>query len=98
TPRSRTASKAASRMRDRVVERASVAMALNADQSSGGEPDVTLVPLPSHCQTRASAAGWTRRSIARLATPMELPEELSSRPPRQPGQEPSATLTLDAYR
>jgi len=29
---------------------------------------------------------------------MELPEELSSRPPRQPGQEPSATLTLDAYR
>jgi transcription elongation factor GreA len=28
---------------------------------------------------------------------MELPEELASRPPRQPGQEPSATLTLDAY-
>jgi transcription elongation factor GreA len=28
---------------------------------------------------------------------MQLPEELASRPPRQPGQEPSATLTLDAY-
>jgi transcription elongation factor GreA len=28
---------------------------------------------------------------------MELPEELATRPPRQPGQQPSATLTLDAY-
>jgi transcription elongation factor GreA len=28
---------------------------------------------------------------------MELPEELASRPPRKPGSEPSATLTLDAY-
>jgi transcription elongation factor GreA len=28
---------------------------------------------------------------------MELPEELASRPPRKPGTEPSATLTLDAY-
>jgi len=28
---------------------------------------------------------------------MKLPEELASRPPRQPGQQPSATLTLDAY-
>lgn len=28
---------------------------------------------------------------------MDLPEEFSSRPPRKPGQEPSATLTLDAY-
>jgi transcription elongation factor GreA len=28
---------------------------------------------------------------------MELPEELASRPPRQPGQQPTATLTLDAY-
>jgi transcription elongation factor GreA len=27
----------------------------------------------------------------------ELPEELRSRPPRRPGQEPTATLTLDAY-
>jgi transcription elongation factor GreA len=27
----------------------------------------------------------------------ELPPELASRPPRKPGQEPSATLTLDAY-
>ena len=26
-----------------------------------------------------------------------LPEELRSRPPRKPGQEPTATLTLDAY-
>jgi transcription elongation factor GreA len=29
---------------------------------------------------------------------MNLPEELSNRPPRKPGQEPSAELTLDAYR
>ena len=28
---------------------------------------------------------------------MELPEELASRPPRQRGQEPTATLTLEAY-
>ncbi len=28
---------------------------------------------------------------------MELPEELASRPPRKPGVEPTATLTLDAY-
>ncbi len=28
----------------------------------------------------------------------DLPEELASRPPRKPGQEPTATLTLDAYR
>jgi transcription elongation factor GreA len=28
----------------------------------------------------------------------ELPEELRSRPPRRPGQEPTATLTLDAYQ
>ncbi len=28
---------------------------------------------------------------------MELPEELASRPPRTPGHEPTATLTLDAY-
>jgi len=28
---------------------------------------------------------------------MELPEELATRPPRKPGQEPTATLTLDAY-
>ena len=28
---------------------------------------------------------------------MELPEELASRPPRKEGQQPSATLTLDAY-
>ena len=29
---------------------------------------------------------------------MDLPEELASRPPRKPGHEPTATLTLDAYR
>jgi transcription elongation factor GreA len=28
---------------------------------------------------------------------MELPQELASRPPRQQGQQPTATLTLDAY-
>jgi transcription elongation factor GreA len=28
----------------------------------------------------------------------ELPDELASRPPRKPGQEPTAVLTLDAYR
>ena len=28
---------------------------------------------------------------------MELPEELASRPPRKSGQQPSATLTLEAY-
>ncbi|HEX6329735.1 MAG TPA: transcription elongation factor GreA [Actinomycetota bacterium] len=28
---------------------------------------------------------------------MELPEELASRPPRKPGIEPTAALTLDAY-
>ena len=28
---------------------------------------------------------------------MELPDELASRPPRKPGHEPTATLTLDAY-
>jgi transcription elongation factor GreA len=28
---------------------------------------------------------------------VELPEELRSRPPRKPGHEPTATLTLDAY-
>jgi transcription elongation factor GreA len=28
---------------------------------------------------------------------MELPEELASRPPRKPGLEPTAALTLDAY-
>ncbi len=27
----------------------------------------------------------------------DLPEELRNRPPRKPGQEPTATLTLDAY-
>jgi len=27
----------------------------------------------------------------------ELPKELRTRPPRKPGQEPTATLTLDAY-
>jgi len=27
----------------------------------------------------------------------ELPEELKSRPPRKPGQEPTASLTLEAY-
>jgi len=29
---------------------------------------------------------------------VDLPEELRNRPERRPGQEPSATLTLDAYR
>lgn len=29
---------------------------------------------------------------------MDLPPELADRPPRKPGQEPSAALTLDAYR
>lgn len=29
---------------------------------------------------------------------VELPEELRNRPPRPAGQEPTATLTLDAYR
>jgi transcription elongation factor GreA len=29
---------------------------------------------------------------------MELPEELAGRPPRKPGHEPTAVLTLDAYR
>jgi transcription elongation factor GreA len=29
---------------------------------------------------------------------MELPEELASRPPRPPGEQPTATLTIDAYR
>jgi transcription elongation factor GreA len=28
---------------------------------------------------------------------MDLPEELASRPPRKPGQESTATITLDAY-
>jgi transcription elongation factor GreA len=28
----------------------------------------------------------------------DLPEELASRPPRKPGQQATATLTLDAYR
>ncbi len=28
---------------------------------------------------------------------VELPEELANRPARKPGQEPTATLTLDAY-
>lgn len=28
---------------------------------------------------------------------MELPEELANRPPRKPGTEPTATLTLEAY-
>jgi len=28
---------------------------------------------------------------------MDLPEELANRPPRKAGQEPTATLTLDAY-
>jgi transcription elongation factor GreA len=28
---------------------------------------------------------------------MSLPEELANRPPRQPGHEPTASLTLDAY-
>lgn len=28
---------------------------------------------------------------------MELPEELAKRPPRKPGTEPTATLTLEAY-
>ncbi len=30
--------------------------------------------------------------------PMDIPEELANRPPRTSGHEPSATLTLDAYR
>jgi transcription elongation factor GreA len=29
---------------------------------------------------------------------MELPEELAARPARKPGQKPTATLTLDAYK
>jgi transcription elongation factor GreA len=29
---------------------------------------------------------------------MELPEELAGRPPRKPGHEPTATLTLEAYQ
>ncbi len=29
---------------------------------------------------------------------MDLPEELANRPPRKPSQEPTATLTLDAYK
>ena len=29
---------------------------------------------------------------------MDLPEEIASRPQRKPGQEPSATLTLEAYK
>jgi transcription elongation factor GreA len=39
------------------------------------------------------------RAPALLDSPfsMELPEELASRPPRQPGHEPSASLTLQAY-
>src|SRR5512144_3235770 len=28
---------------------------------------------------------------------MDLPEELANRPPRKPGIEPTATITLDAY-
>jgi len=27
----------------------------------------------------------------------ELPEELKARPPRKPGQRPTASLTLEAY-
>ena len=35
--------------------------------------------------------------IGRLAGLMELPEELANRPARKSGQQPTSTLTLDAY-
>jgi transcription elongation factor GreA len=38
------------------------------------------------------------RHPARLPLMAELPDELRNRPPRKPGQEPTATLTLDAYQ
>jgi transcription elongation factor GreA len=38
-----------------------------------------------------------RRSPGYTASMVKLPEELRTRPPRKPGQEPTATLTLDAY-
>jgi transcription elongation factor GreA len=37
-------------------------------------------------------------SVGRLPSMAELPEELAGRPPRPAGQEPTATLTLDAYQ
>lgn len=37
------------------------------------------------------------KAAGRFGTMSELPEELASRPPRKPGQEPTASLTLDAY-
>jgi transcription elongation factor GreA len=35
--------------------------------------------------------------LGRLGRMPELPEELRNRPPRKPGQEPTASLTLEAY-
>jgi transcription elongation factor GreA len=37
-------------------------------------------------------------AVGTLSTMAGLPEELANRPPRKPGQEPTATLTLDAYQ
>lgn len=37
------------------------------------------------------------RLLDSLHMPIEMPEELRNRPPRQEGREPTATLTLDAY-
>jgi transcription elongation factor GreA len=44
-----------------------------------------------------SAPDAGREAVGRLLGLMELPPELANRPARKAGQEPSATLTLDAY-
>jgi transcription elongation factor GreA len=43
------------------------------------------------------AADAGRGAVGRLLGLMQLPPELANRPARKAGQEPSATLTLDAY-
>ena len=48
---------------------------------------------------RPKDSPWGRRGdrFSRLDRMPELPEELKSRPERKPGQEPTASLTIEAY-
>ena len=50
-----------------------------------------------HKRMGSRTPGEAGATLGRLPGMRDLPDELRDRPPRKPGQEPTATLTLDAY-
>jgi transcription elongation factor GreA len=59
---------------------------------------IRLFVLLNAGRCRAEEMGRGLGRFSRLGSMPELPEELKARPERKPGQEPTASLTLEAYK